>query len=99
MLSEDIEAIVDANPELELRSQVADNAANNTENNGRPCGNVTRSRRDSNETLRIKISHPVFQIVKRTFQSPKTGTGNSEIERTAIAPLQNPTALHFRSRR
>lgn len=57
VLSKDIEAIIDSDPELDLGGQIASNTSNNAEDYSRPCGNVTGSRRNSNKSLRIKVSH------------------------------------------
>lgn len=51
VLGKDIEAIVNADPELELGGQVAHNTANNTEDDRRPSGNVAGRWRNSNQAL------------------------------------------------
>jgi hypothetical protein len=50
VLSEHIEALINAKDKLELGAKVASDGADNTEDNSSPRGNVTSARGDGNET-------------------------------------------------
>lgn len=52
VLSEDIEGVINADPELDLRGQIAADATNDAEDDRCPRGNETGSRCDGNETLK-----------------------------------------------
>lgn len=53
VLSKDIKALVNVDPELDLGSQVASNASDNTKDHSSPGRNETGSRSDGNKSLRI----------------------------------------------
>lgn len=62
MLGEDVQAIVNANPELDLCCQIADNGPNNTKYHCSPCGDKSRSRRDSNKSLCSRLAAVLFKL-------------------------------------
>lgn len=51
VLSKDIEAFVNVDPELDLGGQIASNSSDNTKDHSSPCGNETGGGRDCNKSL------------------------------------------------